>query len=114
MDNIKRLNKMTRLRNIILYRFLASLLFLFVLFYEGIGGVFFATLFTGILFVLICLGINSTSIYVTIFCFILSIVIFISLIRLIIDTVILFVLESRKWIDNNIYLKRYFGIKLWD
>jgi hypothetical protein len=105
---------MTRLKNIILYRFLASLLFLFVLFYEGMLGMFVATMFTGILSVLIYLGINSTSIYDSIFCFIISIPIFIYVIRLIIDTVISDVLHRRVWIDNNFYLKRYFSMKLWD
>ena len=105
---------MTRLRNIVLYRFLASLLFLFILFYEGMLGMFVATMFTGVLSGLIYFWINSTSIYVSIFCFILSIPISIFLIRLIIDTVILDVLHSRSWIDNNFYLARYFGMKLWD
>jgi len=105
---------MTRLRNIILYRFLASLLFLCVLFYEGMLGMFVATMFTGILSGLIYLQINSTSIYDSIFCFILNIPIFIYVIRLIIDTIISDVLHNRSWIDNNFYLKRYFGMKLWD
>jgi len=105
---------MTRLRNIILYRFLASLLFLCVLFYEGMLGMFVATMFTGILSGLIYLWINSTSIYVSIFCLILGIPIFIYLIQHIRDTVILDVLHRRVWIDNNFYLKRYFGMKLWD
>ncbi len=105
---------MIRLRNIVLYRFLASLLFLLVLFFEGMSGMLVATILSGILSVLIYSGINLVSIDFKLYCFILCIPIFIFLIRLISDIIIHDVLHSRVWIDNNFYLKRYFGMKLYD
>ena len=102
---------MIRLRNIVLYRFLASLLFLLVLFFEGMLGMLVATILIGILSVLIYSGINLVSIDFKLYCFIPCIPIFIFLIRLISYTIIADVLHSREWIDNNFYLKRYFGME---
>lgn len=96
----------------IMYRVTASLLFLFILFFEEIIRVILAIMSIGIFIVFVSLGIKSTSIIFMSGCFVASGIICIFLIRLTIS-IIFSVLHTRVWSDNNFYLKKYFKQKMW-